>query len=252
MDTILKREKFVPREEIVLSNSDLLGQARTILGYAPSVLEKQREITARAQGESLVAAAFETLGIEPLEKESVKQYMREQIKKLESQGSNKFVQYMHKKDGEDIVFTAGLVAFLMLLGTVIGSAVNYDATKHVLAHASLIKWLLRVDVIPFGLWFTSFYARHKRAEIHRAEWKTTRIDYYHDPVPDFALERAMQIRKLVSGTVFGIATLTETVTGVETEYSPIPPDPFLVMEYGGLSFFLDVWDEPKFEGRRTK
>jgi hypothetical protein len=72
-------------------------------------------------------------------------------------------------------------------------------------------------------------------------WRETSISYYENPIPEFVLERAIQLREYL---------------GIRADFFiedfRKDPDPFLVMLYEGLRYYIDVWDEPKFEGRRTK
>lgn len=66
---------------------------------------------------------------------------------------------------------------------------------------------------------------------------------YDGPVPAFALERAIQIKREIPSVVFKVDTLQH--------YSVRHPDPFMGVALGSVFFYTDVWDEPMFEGRRT-
>lgn len=70
-------------------------------------------------------------------------------------------------------------------------------------------------------------------------WERSTIEKYDSPIPDFALSRAIELKQELRQANF------------EIEYLRVNPDPFLVMVYGDKRYYIDVWDEPKFEGRRT-
>jgi hypothetical protein len=66
------------------------------------------------------------------------------------------------------------------------------------------------------------------------------IPAYHEEVPEFALNKAIQIKREVPEAKFFVHRLTSF------------RDPFLSVSLGSESYFVEVWDEPKFEGRLTK
>lgn len=68
-------------------------------------------------------------------------------------------------------------------------------------------------------------------------WTSTALESYDYPVPEFVLLRACELKEELPLAKF------------EVEYMRV--DPFLVMVYGSKRYYIDVWDEPKFEGRRT-
>lgn len=70
-------------------------------------------------------------------------------------------------------------------------------------------------------------------------WKKTPLNRYKEPVPTFVLSHAIELKKLLPEAEFVVAHLA------------FNPDPFLLLGYKGREVYIDVWDEPKFEGRRT-
>jgi hypothetical protein len=76
-------------------------------------------------------------------------------------------------------------------------------------------------------------------------WNKTKIADYKQPVPEFVLNKAVQIKRLLPEVRIYIQHLTDH------------PDPFLVVatkhkDYECLDaeeFYIEVWEEPKFEGR---
>lgn len=102
-----------------------------------------------------------------------------------------------------------------------------------------------------GSWIACLIARHKKAVVYSTSWTLDHLSSYREPVPDFAIERALQVKEALPGATFYVEHLRETVRGIATESKPTP-DPFLILAVGHLKLYLDVWDEPKFEGRRVR
>lgn len=71
-----------------------------------------------------------------------------------------------------------------------------------------------------------------------ARWERGPIQKYQAPIPEFALEKALQIKRECPEARFEIDALH------------VVPDPFLVVSLGDGRdgrYYIDVWDEPKFE-----
>ncbi len=67
---------------------------------------------------------------------------------------------------------------------------------------------------------------------------------YRKPVPEFAIARAIELKRELPQAYFYVDELAGGTY--------ITLDPFMVLGYGGNLYYIDVWNEPKFEGRRTK
>jgi len=75
-------------------------------------------------------------------------------------------------------------------------------------------------------------------------WDKTPIEDYKQPIPEFVLNKAIQIKKAVPDVRIYVEHLSEH------------PDPFLVVamkhkdySFDGETHYIEVWAEPKFEGR---
>jgi hypothetical protein len=69
-------------------------------------------------------------------------------------------------------------------------------------------------------------------------WQDTPIDRYRKPIPEFVLNKAIQIKRAVPEVTISIEELDEN------------PDPFLVVNIGYKEkYYIEVWEEPGFEGR---
>lgn len=89
--------------------------------------------------------------------------------------------------------------------------------------------------------------------ITRGKWASTALDGYSKEVPAFALLRAAEVKKALNkagiSSTFEVEELKVTTTRKKIVRDE---DPFMVLVAAGRRFYLDVWDEPKFEGRRVK
>ena len=69
-------------------------------------------------------------------------------------------------------------------------------------------------------------------------WTSVELTKYHDPIPEFVLAKAIQIKKEFPEAEFFIQSLEGD------------PDPFLLVKDGYNDHaYIEVWAEPKFEGR---
>jgi hypothetical protein len=71
----------------------------------------------------------------------------------------------------------------------------------------------------------------------RLRWHSIEIRAYHKAVPEHVLLKAMQIKCEAPQTQIWVQELQEH------------PDPFLLVSMGSEKYYVEVWDEPKFEGR---
>ena len=69
----------------------------------------------------------------------------------------------------------------------------------------------------------------------------TRLSEYREDVPLFAISRAVELKEKLPAAEFYVDHLVYSRNF----------DPFMVMIMHGIRYWLDVWNEPEFEGRRT-
>jgi hypothetical protein len=87
----------------------------------------------------------------------------------------------------------------------------------------------------------------------RGEWVMDRLSGYRKEVPAFALVRAAAVKKALNkAKIEGTFHVEELQKRTSRSESRPAFDPFMVLEVLDRKLYLDVWDEPKFEGRRTK
>lgn len=73
-------------------------------------------------------------------------------------------------------------------------------------------------------WFTS------------ASWGKTELSNYEQPVPEFVLDKALRIKERLPEVVFHVQHLNEPKA-----------DPFLIASAGKEIYYIEAWDEPRFE-----
>jgi hypothetical protein len=71
-----------------------------------------------------------------------------------------------------------------------------------------------------------------------AQWRTLRIEYYKEPIPEFVLRKAVDIKKRIPEVCLNVDFL---------EIGFKSADPFLQARFGTEDYYIEVWDEPEFE-----
>jgi hypothetical protein len=78
----------------------------------------------------------------------------------------------------------------------------------------------------------------KQEQYLHLHWSRVGISSYLLQIPDFALSKAVELKRCFPAAGFLVESFDAN------------PDPFLIMEYKGQLFYVEVWDEPKFEARK--
>lgn len=71
-----------------------------------------------------------------------------------------------------------------------------------------------------------------------AGWSKTELSNYSLPIPEFVIDKAIRIKEAVPSVTFHVQHLRDPKA-----------DPFLVAHLNREIYYIDAWDEPKFEGR---
>ena len=84
-----------------------------------------------------------------------------------------------------------------------------------------------------------------RAYSEKISWKTFNISAYKKTIPEFALRKAIQVKQACPAVEIMIDELIVKKT------QPIRKDfdPFLVVKLGEEKYYIEVWDEAKFENK---
>lgn len=85
-------------------------------------------------------------------------------------------------------------------------------------------------------------------------WKLIELEDYSREIPAFAIMRAAELKKALNkANIRSDFYVEELQTTKNSRVVEVPrPDPFMVVKFANATFHIDVWDEPTFEGRRTK
>lgn len=70
------------------------------------------------------------------------------------------------------------------------------------------------------------------------KWKMVELSGYRQHIPEFALRKAVQIKEALPEVEFHVD---------EMQVSQKRKDPFLVAQYKGEKYWIEVWDEGQFE-----
>lgn len=71
-----------------------------------------------------------------------------------------------------------------------------------------------------------------------AGWQHTELASYSMPVPEFVLDKAIKIKEAVPAVTFYVQHLRDPKA-----------DPFLIAVLNKEIYYVEAWDEPRFEGR---
>lgn len=80
----------------------------------------------------------------------------------------------------------------------------------------------------FSDWVTGWFSA--------ASWQHTELSIYKQPIPEFVIRKAIQIKDALPEVQFFIHHLSEPKA-----------DPFLIARLGEEIYYIEAWDEPRFE-----
>lgn len=121
---------------------------------------------------------------------------------------------------------------------------GYKVLGEEVASNDLKRHLAELEIEPFDQEKVDEYkqvmAGNASSSFTRAAWRLTPIAQYTQPIPLHVLHRAVAIKKGVPECEVLVNHLVHTAV----------PDPFLVVKMGAHVFYVDVWDEPKWESSK--
>lgn len=103
-----------------------------------------------------------------------------------------------------------------------GAVVTYQLEEAV----RLTKEKIEED---FRSWTTGYFSP--------AIWYHTSLDQYEKPIPEFVLDKAIRIKERLPEVIFHVQYISEPKA-----------DPFLIAHCGKEIYYIEAWDEPRFEG----
>jgi len=120
---------------------------------------------------------------------------------------------------------------------------GYGVLKATL-HKPLAKALATLEIAVLDAAQVERYKNKKEDEATDddmdGEWYPYEIGDYTQPIPEFVLAKALEIKKAVPEV------------NLHIEQIKLKPDPFLVATLDSECYYIEVWEEPEFEGRLTK
>lgn len=124
----------------------------------------------------------------------------------------------------------------------------------------LAKALGELDIWPLNQSDVEQYMKDMQEETYREKnrgksfadvdvaWKTVHISRYEKPIPEFVLRKAVAVKEKLPKADIRVHELIEERLrfGVMNNRTL---DPFLSVEFNGEFYYIEVWDEPKFEAK---
>lgn len=206
-------------------------EAKMLLGYSmletenASQIRKQAHQTSMLKVNAKLVEILKELDIRPFSKKSVEAYKTNKIKKLKRRDHTSFA-----------MFVFGVVLVVSSIVLIFASAAKDNDGGDVLSDWWAIPGILMaICSIPLiGL--------NVPSDRKRYEWTQTKIAFYGRPIPEFAIQTAIDIKKRLPEAYFEVEELTERRV----------VDPFLVVSVEhGPDYYIEVWNEPGFKQERT-
>lgn len=279
----LVRAPFCPSVVEESWDAKLLEEARELLGYRPTAVVTAQVARTRNINENIFARALEKLDIQPFTLDSVEAYKAKMLKEAHRGESCRLVRYMHAsgghtmRKGQAVIYGVGWPAWLGFVAAGLVCAILHysgysagwgwdSATQksiELFDHMSwaTMRYVMALPSLAVATWGGLLWARHKAAIAVNASWRRipvlATIDVRNEPlgyveaIPPFAIQRMISLKKELPETTFYVDQLDSYINELNTEKAvKLPSDPFLIATFRGVSAYIDVWDEPKFEGRR--
>ncbi len=209
---------------------DLAKRAKSELGYAGlenKVSEAKKLLPDLALLRKFVDVLTE-LDMSPFSAESVAKYKKVALKDARKNRTKFWERNIYVIES---VFNALLYVLLVslagcIMGPVIGSFWGVGGAVFAVCVKTCI--LMIVAIVGLAVLF---------GDINDLEWQKAAIANYQGEIPEFVLRKAIQIKQGVPGVEFFV------------EHIGKKEDPFLLARYQGKEYYIEVWDEPKFESQ---
>lgn len=198
--------------------------AETSRRNAESTRLSLEQANARARKRYLAECALASIGVVPFETDSVERYKR----KVEYE-ANRFREF--------------LLACSLLLSLVI-SVFGFPA--------AIFQTLGGEIAIVVGIGVITM-AMNNAGKKKLYAWQKVPLRGYSSqfPVASHALETALSVARRIPATSFFVDELAEQVPKSTPRPDIATYDPFLVVRIDEEDFYLEVWNEPRFNGKRA-
>jgi hypothetical protein len=255
---LLRRKPLAPSTVPTITDMDVLLEAERELGYKPEVLRGQAGVIQQIEDEVKVQVAMDAIGLRPFDPVGVAHYKELQVQQIANKSAGSFVRWAHSSSGDSHQIGWWIAAgFTWLLVGLFSIAYFFGPEDHTWQQffRSPLSWAWAVELTLTAWAGTISYARNKMAYKHRGEWLRESIKDYRKPIPEYALHTMVGLKKQLPQANFMVDHLEAEASLLERSYSPpkvYSGDPFLAMQYGSQTYYLEVWDEAKFEGKRLR
>ncbi len=230
MVKLLKRQSaMTPAMPDEIYSFDLLmDEAKTHLGYSVSLFDlAPKKVWPREKSSKPLTLyeALANLGISPFTMETVEKY---KCKKVQNLRVRAFLRIF----GRHFVWVFLAIFLGFLVPAVLEILFNGQQIQ------APFNWLLGLSVIPLcACLMARWLCREMPNGFLWIGWNIIPIEYYKKPIPEFALYSAVELKKLCPKAQFFVEEL-------------YVDDPFLVVNYGGNLYWIEVWNEPDFNQKR--
>ena len=217
----MANRKLPEREPIAVDdytpelNLELADEAARLLGYA-----KLRKTLAAEKVIGELAEVLNQLDIQPFSRDSVKRYKAEEPDAAELTDVPEFFRG-HRKLARTLLCLIPVWGLLSMIGTAAGWLISWQ-----LGVASLTSILL---LLAKGCELSD------RLAALFPTWERVPLAGYQEDVPLHVLERAVAIKKQLPSAEFYVEQRAK--------------DPFLIVKCDEEEYYVEVWQEPRFEAR---
>ncbi len=218
---------------------DLLGyQAPTI---ATNEAEQQRVLVAKCND---IRQALATLNDPPFNSQSVARYKKKMVWR-----AKKVRRAMMLTGIFSAFFAATLSGGMLCLWNIFPNPFISLLGVSVAIPCAFVAWMGLATALGFELAPTEKNNQLFYKPRFRAFWQTIPIRDYKKPMPEFALQTAIDLKEQFPEVEFTVEELVLTKDGkVVTDF-----DPFLRADLpDGTSYYLEVWNEPEFVQTRQR
>ncbi|OGY96548.1 MAG: hypothetical protein A2122_02455 [Candidatus Liptonbacteria bacterium GWB1_49_6] len=177
--------------------------------------------------------ALSDLGIRPYTKELVVAYQKEMEAKANREIDEKFARRKHKRHWRIVPALLGAAILWALVGILFFTPKTWEGNP-------TAGWIVMPPILLAVI--SVFVAMSTMSEPKRWSWQFARTGDYGGYIPTFAAQSALAIKKRVPWAQFSIEELSRERIG---------HDPFLVVYAGDERHYIEVWGEPKFQGRAS-
>ena len=218
----MANQELLEREPIAVDdctrelNLELADEAARLLGYA-----KLKRTLAAGKLSGELARVLRRLDIQPFSRDSVERYKSEQPDAVELVGAPEFFK-RHRKLGRILLWLIPVWGLLSMIGIAAGGLTSWQ-----LVIASLASILL---LVAKGCEFDD------RLAALFPTWERVPLSEYPEDIPLYVLEKAVAIKKQLPGAQFYVEQRAR--------------DPFLIVKCDEEEYYVDLWQEPRFDVSR--